>query len=375
MDLHARYDLTRIVNAAGTFTPVGVSRSSARVRQATANALSDFFVIDELQDRASEALAAATGAEAGTVTHCGSAGITLAVAASMAGTAPARVAALPDTAGLANRVVIPAGHVVNYGHSILQDVRLAGAEPVVVGTDAVCTITDIESALAEARTACLLLVSSRLVRGAALDLAAAVSAAHRRGVPAIIDGAAQDLRLRALLDTGADLVVISGQKYLASPTAGLVVGRAGMTAAVRAQEKGIGRAMKPTKEAIIGALAALAERGDLDLAAWSRVQAEKVARFVARAGALRGVRAAAIADPTGLPFPRAEVAVDPVAAGMDAAALAQALRAGTPSIWTMGHGLARGCLLLELVPLNDAEIETILARLEAVLAPAEHAAR
>jgi hypothetical protein len=34
----------------------------------------------------------------------------------------------------------------------------------------------------------------------------------------------------------------------------------------------------------------------------------------------------------------------------------------------MTHGLARGRLIFELVPLSEPEIETILARLEALLA-------
>lgn len=81
MDLHQRYGLTPVINAAGTFTPLGVSRSSTRVAAAAAAALSQFVVIDELQDRAGRALARATRAEAGAVVHCAAAGITLSVAA------------------------------------------------------------------------------------------------------------------------------------------------------------------------------------------------------------------------------------------------------------------------------------------------------
>jgi seryl-tRNA(Sec) selenium transferase len=221
--------------------------------------------------------------------------------------------------------------------------------------------------LAAERTACLLLVSSRLTRGAPVDFAAAVDAAHRRGVPAIIDGAAQDLRVVELLATGADLVLLSGQKYLASPTAGLVVGRAESVAAVRAQHKGIGRAMKASKEAIFGVLAALEERQRLDVGAWRRAQADKIARFVDEANRLPGLTAASVPDPVGMPFPRARLAVDPTGTGIDAAALERALRTGAPSIWTMTHELACGHLILELVPLADAEVATILDRLRQVL--------
>ena len=128
--LHERFGLTRVINAAGTFTPVGVSRSSEAVARTTAEALGEFLVIEELQAAADRALARHTGAEAGAVTHCVAAGITQAIAAAMTGSDPERVAALPDTNGMADRVVIPAGHAVDYGHPILTDIRLAGARPV-----------------------------------------------------------------------------------------------------------------------------------------------------------------------------------------------------------------------------------------------------
>ena len=367
VDLHARHGLSRVINARGTFTPLGVSRSSPQVRDAVAAALGDFFIVDELLAAVSREVAQATGAEAATVTHCAAAGITLAVAAAMTGRDPQRIAALPDATAMAHRIVLPAGHSVDYGHPIVTDIRLAGAVPVFAGTRSACSIDEIERALAHEATAGLLLVSSRLVGGTAVDLQQAVAAAHRRGVPAIIDGAAQDLKLRGLLDTGADLVVLSAQKYLAAPTAGLIVGRSTRVQACRAQDGGIGRAMKATKEAVVGVLAALQERRQLDLAQWSATQQRKLAGFIERAARLPGVEVGAVPDPTGLPFARACLSLRPGGATCDAMALARQLRAGTPSIWLMDHEAASGRLFLELVPLADDEIDLILDRLAALL--------
>ncbi|MFF9481548.1 aminotransferase class V-fold PLP-dependent enzyme [Streptomyces sp. NPDC014733] len=367
MGLHTAYGLSRIINARGPYTPLGVSRSGDRVAAAVAGALSEFFVMDELQEAADRALAQFTGAEAGTVVHCTASGITLAVAATMTGESPERIAALPDTTGMPGAVVLPAGHAVNYGHPLVQAVRLAGAVPVPVGTEAGFTPEDLETGLARPGVACLLLVSSRLVRGTGADLAEAVAVAHRHGVPVVLDGAAQDFRIGELLGTGADLVTVSGQKYLGSPTAGLVVGRAEPVAAVRAQERGIGRAMKASKEAVIGVLAALEARQELDLVVWRREQAEKVADFVERAGALRGVTASSVPDPTGLPFDRARLVVDPAVAGMDATALDEALRAGSPPIWALPGRRDAEELLFELLPLTPDEIDAVLVRLAELL--------
>ncbi len=363
MNLHQRYGLTRVINAAGSFTPVGVSRSSPAVADAVARALGEFFVVDELQSALSRLVASMTGAEAGAVTHCASAAITLSVAATMTGDDSAAVAALPDAGTMPNRVVIPAGHVIDYGHPILTDIRLAGAAPVIAGDASSCTVRDLEQALGDDRCACLLLVSSRLIRDRSLDHAEAVAAAHRRGVPAIIDGAAQDLRIDQLLATGADLVLVSAQKYLAAPTAGLIVGRESLVRACRAHERGIGRAMKATKEAIVGVLAALEQRRGLDLPRWRDEQASKLRRFVEQANTIAGISASEQPDPAGMPFSRACLRIDPVRFGRDATALADALRAGQPSIWVIGHALADGQLVLELVPLRDAEIGQIVERL------------
>ena len=259
MTLHQRYGLTRVINARGPFTPLGVSRSSATVGQAVAQALGEYFVLDELQDAFSRAVSRLTGAEAGAVSHCVAAGVTVSIAAAMTGMSPALVAALPDTAGMANRVVLPAPHDINYGHPITQAIRLAGAVPVLAGAGEACSMDDLDTALGHPQTCCLLLVSSRLVHGEPADLASAVARAHSRGIPVIIDAAGQDLRIEELLATGADLVLVSAQKYMASPTAGLVVGRSDLVNAVRAQDKGIGRGMKATKEAIVGVLAAIEE--------------------------------------------------------------------------------------------------------------------
>ncbi|MBL6080104.1 hypothetical protein JMJ56_18960 [Belnapia sp. T18] len=174
--------------------------------------------------------------------------------------------------------------------------------------------------------------------------------------------------MRQLLATGADLVLVSAQKYLGAPTAGLVMGRAGLVAAVRAQEKGIGRGMKATKEAIASVLAALAEQEELNIAAWAAAQARIVDEFAARAGTLPGLAAWAEPDPTGLPFPRAHLRVDPDRAGMGAPELAMALRAGSPSIWMMDHCAELGELVFELVALRTDEVEAILGRLTALMA-------
>lgn len=348
----------RVLNAAGTFTPVGVSRSSPAVAEATAWALQQFLVLDELQALASRELAAFSGAAAGTVVHCAAAGITLGVAAAMAGSDPARVAQLPDAEGLRRVVVVPAPHLIDYGHPLATDVRLAGATVQACGRPERCTGDELLPALAAPEVACLLLVSSRLTRDPAFDFSAACEAARAAGVPVLIDGAAQDLRVRELTALQPAAVVLSAQKYLAAPTAGLVVGEAGFVDAVRAQQKGIGRAMKASKEAIVGVLAALAERRGLDLPSWGARQAQKAQGAVDALRELRGVDTTLVPDPLGAPFPRVRLRF---AGGADEARrVAQALRQQDPPVWVMEHGVREGVLTLELVALRADEVDAVV---------------
>ena len=360
MTLREKYDLTQIINAAGTFTPLGVSRSAPEVSKAVAEALGHFYVIDQLQDTASKALSRWSSAPSGAVTHCVASAITLSIAATMTGSDAAKIAALPDTTGLRNEVLIPAGHVVNYGHSILQAIRLAGAVPIVCGTPEKYSNADLEKNLTSPQTACLLLVSSRLVTGEAVDLAASVATAHKAGVPVIIDGAAQDMRICELLDTGADLVLVSAHKYLSAPTAGLIIGDKQLVHATNAQEKGIGRAMKASKEAIIGVLAAIDHREDMDMDAWRSEQNEKLEWFLEQAALISGIEAKAIPDPVGMPFSRACLTVASTASVLEVASIVSSLKNGSPSIRVMESFLANNEIMLELVPLTRNELEIIL---------------
>lgn len=363
--LHDKYRLTPVINAAGSYTPLGVSRSSAFVARQSAQALQSFFVMEELQQLASAKLAAFSGAEAGAVTHCVSAAITQAVAACIAGTDPAAVAALPDVAARRHTVVIPEGHCVDYGHPILTDIRLAGARVLRAGDRSSLPLAELERSLDTPGVCGLLLVSSRLTAFQGLDWTGAVALARARGIPAVIDGAAQDMRMPELLRTGADAILVSAHKYLASPTAGLVLGTQAFVDAFRAQERGIGRAMKPSKEAILGVLAALEERSQLDTDGWRALQESKLALLMDLLRHRQDLDIRAEDDPAGMPFQRVRLAFrGGVACARDVVGV---LKSGRPSIRVMEHGLQEAVVHLELVALDESEVRHVAAQLVAAL--------
>jgi L-seryl-tRNA(Ser) seleniumtransferase len=357
--------LRRVINAWGTATPWGVSRSDPAVAAAVGGMLQRHVQISELQALVSERLATWSGAQAGCVTHCAAAGITLAVAACMAGVDAQRIAQLPDPGGMADQVLLLRAHAVHYGHALTQAIRLAGARPLLFDSPA-----ELQAGLDRDRTACVLAVESHLAQGSGASLTAAlVAMAHAAGKPLVLDGAAQDWRVRELTGSGADLVIMSAQKYLAAPTAGLVLGRADMVQALDAQHGGIGRAMKPTKEAMAGVLAAVAQRSGASRARWLQQQQGKVEQLAAFVATLPGVSLQRESDPQGNGFERLWLSPDPAVAGTDAARWLARLRAGSPAVAVAPHRLQQGCIGLELTGVQEAELPDLCRQLRATLSP------
>jgi len=363
MSLHDKYNLTKIINARGVFTPLGVSRSTKKICDDVSQSLSEFFIIDELQSLASSKISELTGSEAGCVTHCTSSSISLSIAGIMTGTTSDKILLLPNATQMKHKVVIPKGHVINYGHSILQDINITGATPIITGTESNCTLNDLEESLSLSNVGCLLLVSSRLVKDNELDFKEAIILAKKYNIPTIIDAAAQDFRAKELLDLGADLILLSAQKYLLSPTAGIVYGKKELVNAVYANEKGIGRSMKATKESIVGVISGIEERLNLDINKWKKEQEEKLIYFINSVNKIYSLNAISVSDYTNLPFSRACLSIDKNQSKITTCELSKLLKSNSPEIWTIDNECKNNKLIFELVPLCMEEVNVILEKL------------
>ncbi|MCP4071792.1 MAG: aminotransferase class V-fold PLP-dependent enzyme [Hyphomicrobiales bacterium] len=367
MNLQSKYALNKIINARGAFTPLGVSRSSAYVAEITGEALKHYFDIDELQTRAGQIIASHCGAEFATITNCASAAITLSIAATMTGMDHQKIASLPDTSGMNSKVVIAASHNVNYGHLIEQDIRLAGCTPIFVGDHTGCTIDQINSALAQPGITAILYVESRMTSGEVPVLENVVTAAHAKKIPIIIDGAAQDMRMGELVSSGADLLVFSAQKYLAAPTAGIVVGHKSMVEAVHAQIYGIGRPMKAAKETILGTIAAIEERGQMDMDDWSKIKQHEAIRFAEELEKLENINTTLVKDPSKGEFWRIDMKIEENAAGIGAAEIADRLQRDSPVIFCLDTRKDEGILNFEVLNLDIEDRQIIIKRIEQIM--------
>lgn len=357
MDLHERYGLRRVINACGKMTHLAGAIVLPEIAEAAAESMKHFFVLDELQAAAGRVIAEATGAESGCVTACTAAGITLSVAATMTGTSLAKVLQLPNTDGMDTRVLIQKGHCVNYGNPVEQGIRLAGAECVEVGSVNRCLADQLRHELERGGVTAIVHVESHhTVRYGWVPLPEVCRLAHEFDVPVIVDGAAQDQRLRQLINDGADIVLTSAHKYLCSTTGGIVAGRKDLVDAVYLQNKGIGRPMKAGKEAIIGAMASLEYRSQHDMAAWTAEQDRKVQLVIDSLQDLPGLTLSVDPDPNGCPFSRARLTLEDGVAALSSHALNSKLAGGDPAIMMRAHHADEGYLNLDAIELTDEEI-------------------
>ena len=246
-----------VVNAAATLTRLGGSLMPPPVLDAMVAAGQQFVDLPDLQRRAGERLASLTRNEAAYVSSGAAGGIMLAVASCIAGTDPERLAAFPDLAGLPrNEVVIQRSQRNGYDYAARQTgariVEIEGTTPA------------LEAAISE-RTACVLFFAGAHFAADALPVDQVIEVAHRRGVPVIVDAAAQIPPVSTLwhftAELGADAAILSGGKGLRGPqSSGLVVGRSEIIEGCRANgnpNHAIGRPLKVGKEEIVGLLAAV----------------------------------------------------------------------------------------------------------------------
>ena len=245
------------INCRGNATAIGGSIMPEPVLEAMRQAAGSFVALETLQERIGERLARRIGVE-GALVSCGAAsGVQQAAAACLTGTDAERVQRLPYTDGWRNRFVIPQVDVHDY---IFQVIAAVGGVLVKVGSKESCPTSAIEAALDDDTAA----VVHYLGKQTLAQLAEVVAVAEPRGIPVIVDAAAQlppRSNLTEPVRLGAGLVVFSGGKGLRGPqSSGLVVGKAKLIEAARmngSPASSVGRGMKVGKEELMGLLAAV----------------------------------------------------------------------------------------------------------------------
>jgi L-seryl-tRNA(Ser) seleniumtransferase len=361
--------LRRVINASGSMTYLGGSLIAPEVLEKMNQAASAFVVMEELLDWAGGEIARLTGAEAGLVTTGSAGGILLACAACRTGGDRRRMRALPGPEAGKGEFVMQKQHRIGFDYAV----GVAGGQIVEVGGAAGTSPADIEAALGPNTAAILHVV---LDPQPVVPLEQVAQIAHARGIPVIVDAAAELPpvgNLSAFGAAGGDLVIFSGGKDIAGPNdSGILCGRAELIEAARAQafpNGGIGRPLKVSKEQVVGLVFALRRFVGLDqdkrLERWGRLAQAMVDGL----GGLAGVEAD-IAYPTRgarpLIIPRARLRIDEGVVGRTVEQIEEELEGGDPAVAVLPEAAA-ATIWLNPQHLEDGEEAVVVRRVVAVL--------
>lgn len=366
--IYEKYNLKQVINASGRMTALGVSTPPAEVVEAMTHGLSQYFEMKDLVDKTGEYIARVLGVEAATIVSCAAAGVAQSVAA---------MTVKDDQHLLVNlhamhmsgptEIVLPKGHNVNFGAPIGTMVALGGGRIVEAGWGNECSAAQLEGAVGPNTAAILYVKSHHALQKSVLKVSEAIEVARRCNVPIIVDAAAEE-DLRTYYDMGADLVLYSGGKAIEGPTAsGLVIGCKKYVEWVKLQTKGIGRAMKVSKEAIIGLTTAVEGYLTRPKETGKEMDA-RLQPFASDLNRIEGVTARVVWDAAGRDIARCEIIFDETKLGRTAVSIATALKQGDTAIYFREHRANEGELDVDVRSVDTEQLKTISQSISRLLA-------
>ena len=376
MGVYERLGVKTRINAIGNGTGIGGSVMRPEVLAAMEEASHSFVRLGELLEKAGERVAELAGVEAAYITTGAAAGITISVAACMTGKDVAKIHQLPNTAGMKDEVVIQ-GMQRNFYELMI---RLAGAKLVEVGLANETYRWHFEPAFNERTVAVVHFCSYS--PPSCLPIEDVIEIAHAKGVPVIVDAAAElppYENLRRFSDMGADLTIFSGGKGIRGPQpSGLILGRKDLIEACAmnaSPNHGVGRPTKVGKEEIVGLVTALElfsveEVREAEMNSWE----ERTGHIVGALAGIPGVTAyRQPAPPTNLStgrgvapegVPMAHVEWDQSVISKSIEQVQSELDSGSPGIMA---GVSTSGVTFAPNTLQDGEDRTIAERVAQVL--------
>jgi L-seryl-tRNA(Ser) seleniumtransferase len=254
-DYYEKLGVTKIINAAGTYTILTASTMPPSVQAAVALAAKHPVRLLDLQKKAGEYLVQRLQCEAAMVTAGASSALTLGTAACIDVMNDASIQAVPmKVADLKkNEVLVQKAHRYGYDHAIENcGTRFVEVE----------SLDDYQKAFSD-RTVMAHFFNA--AEGGQISREDWIRVARQHNVPCFNDAAADVPPISNLWNytkMGFDLVTFSGGKGIRGPqNAGLLLGRKDLIAAASATnnpfDEGVGRGMKVAKEQIVGMVAAV----------------------------------------------------------------------------------------------------------------------
>ena len=330
-DLFKELGVRTFINAAGTLTMMTGSLMHDYVLEAINNGAKEFCMLDELQDKVGEKIAALVHSEAAVVTSGAFSAMTLGLAGILTGMDQKKVEQLPhlEATGMKSEVICQKAHEIVYNHAL----KNTGCKIIYIET-----VEELEKAIND-KTALLHFLNIEADKGKIMH-EEWVAIGKKHGIPTSIDIAADVPPVSNLWkfnDMGFSFVVISGGKAMRGPqSAGLLMGKKDIISAARLHMPprgfNVGRGMKVNKEEILGMYVTLekyiSQDHDKEWKEWE----EATAKIENRVKAVNGVTTKVTVPPLGNTTPTLEISWDNNKVKLTGKELQQKLRNATPSI-------------------------------------------
>jgi uncharacterized pyridoxal phosphate-dependent enzyme len=364
-NVYTRIGVRPFINCTATLTINGGSLTFPEVIAAMEQAAHFHVDLDELMEHTSARLAELLHVEWAIVTAGTAAALTHATAACLVGTDPEKIQRLPNLEGLKDEVIIPRESRNAYDHAI----RTLGVK-IIEASNA----DELRRAIGP-HTAMIELLGNYFGK-ADFDLKDVAPIAKEHGIPILIDAAADYLIVpNPYLALGADLVAYSGGKVIRGPQGGgLLVGRKDLVRAAwanSAPHHAFGRALKVTKEEIVGTLAAVEVwRGGRDIEDDFKEWKRWYAHIAERITKVPGVSAEVVPPVRGGPFPTLRVSWDKKKVKLTAGEVGRKMLEGDPRIMTQASGDGNS-FLIRPVAMKPGEYQIVAERLLQVLSTPE----
>ena len=317
------------VNAAGTYTAMTGSLMEDDVVNTILAASKEFMMLDDVQTKVGEKIAALTHAESAVVSAGCFSAMTLGLAGVLTGMDQKKVEMLPHLEGtdMKSEVIAQKAHNIGYSHALTN----TGCKIIQVET-----IEEVEKAITD-KTALLWFLNIQSDKGK-ITHQQWVDLGKKHNIPTMIDIAADVPPVENLWkfnDMGFDLVCVSGGKAMRGPqSTGLLMGKKKYIDAARLsmppRGSTIGRGMKVNKEEILGMYVALEKFLAIDHDKEWKMLEDRAAHIANAAKSVKGVTVESYAPPLGNHTPSLRVSWDTTK--LTPKALQEALRNGNPSI-------------------------------------------
>ena len=328
-DYYDKLGVTKIINAAGTYTMFTASNMPPSVQAAVARSAKHMVRLAELQTKAGEYLARRLRTEAAMVTAGAASALTLGTAACMTvGNKSAPHDMPTDMASIRNEVIVQKAHRYGYDHALRNcGIRFVEVE----------TLADYEAAFT-GRT--VLAHFFNAAEQGQISREDWIRVAHKHGIPCFNDAAADVPPISNLWNytqMGFDLVTFSGGKGIRGPqNAGLLLGRKDLIAAAAINNNPyddcVGRGMKVAKEQIVGMVAAvdwfLSQSDDAMQTEFQR----RADRIAAHLKEIPTLTARTVVPPVANQVPHLLIRYDQARVKIAPLEVAEQMRRGTPSI-------------------------------------------